>query len=259
MGQIKNGIIHAHTSNSVKDSTLSPSELVKRASELGAPAVVLSDHGVLTGVYEFMRAAKTTGIKGIPCMNIAILQECFGPGTTGYGHVISTSACVGGVLSRVLMSDRDLERDLETLREKQKSYHNPKDPEYLQMKRSLNDIGLDIDGLCEQRDGLKKLADRKFAAKERALSNLSGDALAEAQQKLTEEKAETERAAMFLATIKTTIVTKRKAETALRQQCVALEKSHPQWYESNTVLNLANFSWTYRGIKFRFFRTPTRI
>lgn len=293
MGQIKYGIIHAHTSNSVKDSVLSPADLVKRASELGAPAVVLSDHGVLTGVYEFMRAAKANGIKGIPgveayiqeddttayrrshllliptnytgyqaisqavtrsntrlfkgipCMNTAILQECFGSGHAGHGHVIATSACVGGILSRVLLSDRDLERDLETLREKQNSYHNPKDPEYLQMKRFLSDIGLEIDGLCEKRDSLKKLADRKFTAKERALSNLGGEALAKAQQKLTEEKAETERAAAALSTIKTTIVSKRKEETAIRQQCAAFEKSHPQWYE--TCDKIARIEATQKG------------
>ena len=162
MGQIKHGIIHTHTSNSVKDSVLSPTELVTRAAELGAPAAVLSDHGTLTGVFEFMRAAKTAGIKGIPgveayiqeddttvfkrshmmlipvdhtgyraiskavtrsntrmfneipCMNLAILRECFGPGTVGHGHVISTSACMGGILSRILLSDRDLEKDLES-------------------------------------------------------------------------------------------------------------------------------------------------
>jgi len=279
MGQIKHGIIHAHTSNSVKDSTLSPTELVKRASELGAPAVVLSDHGVLTGVYEFMRAAKTYGIKGIPgveaymqesdaalyknshllliptdyigyqaisravtrsnsrlfksvlCMSMAILREFFGPNTGGHGHVIATSACMSGILSRILLSDRDMEKDLEKLHDKQCSYHNPKDPRYLQMKRTLYDIEKEITGLMAKRDELTKLANRKFATKERTLFKLSGDELAEAQSILNQDKTETERAATTLISIKTAIVNKRKEETALRQQCAALEKSHPQWYE----------------------------
>lgn len=72
--KIKYGVIHCHTENSLKDSTLTPDRLCERAAELGAPAVVLSDHGVLTGVYEFMSAAKKYGIKGIPGVE-AYLQE----------------------------------------------------------------------------------------------------------------------------------------------------------------------------------------
>lgn len=55
--KIKNGLIHCHTEYSIKDSALSPKELLKTAAEYGAPAVVLTDHGVLSGVFEFMNAA----------------------------------------------------------------------------------------------------------------------------------------------------------------------------------------------------------
>ncbi|MDR0286413.1 MAG: PHP domain-containing protein, partial [Clostridiales bacterium] len=206
MGLIKYGIIHTHTSNSVKDSVLSPTELVKRASELGAPAVVLSDHGILTGVFEFMRAAKAAGIKGIPgveayiqedettefkrshlllipidytgyqaisqavtrsntrlfggtpCMNMAMLLEYFGPGASGHGHVIASTACIGGILSKVLLLDRELEKDLVMLRGNLKKYNNPKDPEYLKMKQSLALAGQEINELMQQRDSLIKIA-----------------------------------------------------------------------------------------------------
>lgn len=56
--KIKYGLIHCHTENSLKDSTLTPTNLVKRAHELGAPAVTLTDHGTLTGIYEFLRAGE---------------------------------------------------------------------------------------------------------------------------------------------------------------------------------------------------------
>lgn len=61
--KIKYGLIHCHTENSLKDSTLSPTNLVKRAYELGAPAVTLTDHGTLTGIYEFLRAGEDINSK----------------------------------------------------------------------------------------------------------------------------------------------------------------------------------------------------
>ena len=280
MGNIKHGIIHTHTDNSVKDSVMSPTQLVEKASELGAPAIVLSDHGVLTGVFEFMRASKKYGIKGIPgveayyqednttifkrshilliptdyvgykaiskavtisntrlfngipCMNMDILQQCFGVDTCGHNHVIVTSACVGGILSKILLSDIDLEKDIVKLREKLSRYNNPKDPQYLKMKEDQNIIASEIVKLMTERDSLAKLASRKFAAKERALNNLEGTELDTATKKLTEEKMETDKAKSTLVKIKSSIVSKRQAETSLRQKCAIHAKTHPRWYDT---------------------------
>ena len=55
---IKNGIIHVHSENSLKDSALKVETLCERAFELGAPAITLTDHGTLTGAEEFMSAIK---------------------------------------------------------------------------------------------------------------------------------------------------------------------------------------------------------
>lgn len=64
--KILHGLLHCHSENSMKDSPMSVDELCKRASELGPPAAALTDHGVLSGVFELVKAAKTYGIKPIP-------------------------------------------------------------------------------------------------------------------------------------------------------------------------------------------------
>ena len=64
--QIKNGIIHIHSEHSLKDSAAKLDAICKRASELGAPAIALTDHGTLTGTYDFVEAAKKYNIKPIP-------------------------------------------------------------------------------------------------------------------------------------------------------------------------------------------------
>lgn len=62
--KIKSGIIHCHTHYSVKDSAMSVDELLGRAVELEAPAVVLTDHGVLSGTYPLFAAAKKVKEQG---------------------------------------------------------------------------------------------------------------------------------------------------------------------------------------------------
>ena len=47
---VKYGFLHCHTQNSVKDSVMTVERLCERAKEMGAPAVALTDHGVLTGI-----------------------------------------------------------------------------------------------------------------------------------------------------------------------------------------------------------------
>ena len=154
MSTIKYGLIHCHSENSMKDSTLSVASLVKQAKKMGAPAVTLTDHGVVTGIFEFVRTAQEEGIKAIPgveaykreegdidnahqillakdyvgwqaisravtasnanlhgdtpCMTMDILKNCFGPDAPGHGHVISTSACVGGILAKILRKNDSL-------------------------------------------------------------------------------------------------------------------------------------------------------
>jgi DNA polymerase-3 subunit alpha len=54
---------HIHSSYSLLDGVSSPSENVKRAVELGMPAVAISDHGTVAGIFELYTAAEKAKIK----------------------------------------------------------------------------------------------------------------------------------------------------------------------------------------------------
>ena len=62
---VKYGFLHCHTQNSVKDSVMTVERLCERAKEMGAPAVALTDHGVLTGIPSFIKAAAKYEVKPI--------------------------------------------------------------------------------------------------------------------------------------------------------------------------------------------------
>lgn len=286
MEQIKYGIIHAHTEHSLKDSVLSPQTLCKRAAELGAPAVVLTDHGVLTGVFEFMKAAAANGIKGIPgveayvqednsltkrehlllipknllgyqaiskavtmsntrihdkhpCVNIDILEQCFGVGSKGHGNVISTSACVGGILSKVLLKNRSLEAEAEKIRNKMKKCNSPEDPAYIANKKECDRLICEIKDTMTKRDALVKIASRKFKQKERSLNALPvGSAeYAEFKAKLDAEKSETENAAKELLAIKKRIAELNNLKKIVHAQCSEAEKTHSRWKINREALD----------------------
>lgn len=57
--------LHVHSRYSLLDGLSDVKDLVKKAKELGMPAVALTDHGVLFGLVSFYRAAKEEGIQPI--------------------------------------------------------------------------------------------------------------------------------------------------------------------------------------------------
>jgi DNA polymerase III subunit alpha len=57
--------LHLHTEYSLLDGAVRIPKLMKRAKELGMPAVAMTDHGNLYGAVDFYKEAKKVGIKGI--------------------------------------------------------------------------------------------------------------------------------------------------------------------------------------------------
>ena len=57
--------LHVHSEYSLLDGLSRIPQLVKRAKELGMPAVALTDHGAMFGAIDFYRAAKAVGVKPI--------------------------------------------------------------------------------------------------------------------------------------------------------------------------------------------------
>lgn len=56
--------LHAHTHFS--DGSLSPTELVRLAKEVGLGAIALTDHNTIAGIPELLRAAEEYGIRAVP-------------------------------------------------------------------------------------------------------------------------------------------------------------------------------------------------
>lgn len=66
--------LHAHSEYSLLDGSIKVGDLVRRAKDLGMPAVALTDHGNMHGAIHFYRAAKKAGIRPVIGMEAYITR-----------------------------------------------------------------------------------------------------------------------------------------------------------------------------------------
>src|SRR3954471_24662575 len=57
--------LHNHTQYSLLDGLTKIPALINRVQELGMDSVAITDHGTMSGVVEFYKQAKTSGVKPI--------------------------------------------------------------------------------------------------------------------------------------------------------------------------------------------------
>lgn len=216
MSEIKYGLLHCHTDNSIRDSVMSVSTLVNRAKELGAPAVALTDHGSMTGYVQFMKECKEGNIKPIlgveayveeekegrkhlilmakdyagfqalikavsesntrivkigtftfPRMNKAILEKYFGPGSSGHGHVIATSACISGVLSSVVLANSSITETVDAIKKQRDEHESPHSAGYQKNVMDCERLKKEQKELSVKLAELKKESSRSLMSMER--------------------------------------------------------------------------------------------
>src|SRR5436190_18326863 len=77
--------LHCHTHYSLLDGASKVPALVKRAKDLGMPALAVTDHGNLYGAVEFLREAKAVDLKPIVGLVAYVAPRHRSERTTGGG------------------------------------------------------------------------------------------------------------------------------------------------------------------------------
>ena len=60
-----------HTHSTYSDGTCSPAEIIMEAEKLGLSAVALTDHNTVSGIPDFLEAARTSSVEAIPGVEIS--------------------------------------------------------------------------------------------------------------------------------------------------------------------------------------------
>lgn len=67
--------LHAHSQFSILQSTIDVKSLVRKAAELGMPAVAMTDYGNMMGVFNFVKECEMNDIKGIVGCEFFVAEE----------------------------------------------------------------------------------------------------------------------------------------------------------------------------------------
>lgn len=275
------GSIHFHSENSRYDSAMKVKTLCEKAKEKGYDAITLTDHGTLTGIDDFIIAAREVGIKpipgveaymqeddenykrlhliliakddlgyqgigkavtrsnrridskGFPRMNKEILTDLFSPGKKYHGHVIATSACIGGILGGILLNPLDILKETKKLEKDLNKYENPESPTYKKNIENLEKEEILRKDLVELRDNYTALSKKPYKKKEKDLEKLKKTATEkeyqEAYQKLENEKSESKEAAEKLDDIRARISIIGKRITQIKEQIKKQEESQAKY------------------------------
>ena len=270
--------IHIHSGNSRYDSTMSVKVLCKKAKELEYDSIALTDHGVLTGIDDFVSAAKEVGIKpipgvevymqeddsiygrfhlvllavddfgyqgiakivsesnkridtaGFPRVNKEILEKYCANESPYHGHIIATSACIGGVLAGILKSPQEFDRMIEKLKKKQSNYEDPSSKSHIKNRKALDEKKAELADLQKKRDELNKLSKKPYKQKEKMVEKLKGtESYEEELSKLTAEKAESEAAVDKLNDVRIAIAVTKKDISGINGRIKASEESHAKF------------------------------
>lgn len=77
--------IDLHTHSTASDGTMTPTELVRHAKEVGLDAIALTDHDTFSGVQEAMEAGKQYDVEVIPGCELALES----PDGAGWMHMVA--------------------------------------------------------------------------------------------------------------------------------------------------------------------------
>jgi predicted metal-dependent phosphoesterase TrpH len=78
-------MVDLQTHSTYSDGSLTPTELVKEASQKGIYAIALTDHDTIEGLPEFLEAGKVYGVKTVPGVEISVEAEM---PPTGHLHLL---------------------------------------------------------------------------------------------------------------------------------------------------------------------------
>ena len=68
-------LIDLHIHSTASDGSLTPTEVVNRANDLGLTAMALTDHDTVTGIDEALEAAKDLDMEVIPGIEVSCIYK----------------------------------------------------------------------------------------------------------------------------------------------------------------------------------------
>lgn len=173
-----------------------------------------------------------------PRVDTHLLMKYAGPGTSGHGHIIASSACMQGVLCMVLRENDYINKQLAGAKTKINMLTSPNDKKYKNNVSLFDSLSNEIIALKTERTEAQKLAKKPFKAKEKGVeSHKDSPEYAELRRALDEEIQASKDAADDVVRLKSEIAKKEAQLKVLRQKIKDAEEDHEKWSELNALIS----------------------
>lgn len=142
----------------------------KRLHLILIPRDYIGYQAIMKAIAEANKRLQKTGVLIFPEMNKEILERNFGIGSKGYGHVIATSACIGGVIAGLSYRAIDAKENYEKIKNKLSEINLISD----EIKANQENLLIDKKKLSEVKQDPEALKQLNFAikAKSKKISEL---------------------------------------------------------------------------------------
>lgn len=146
---------------------------------------------------------KNVDEKGYPVGTEEMLMKHFGPGTEGHGHIICSTACIGGVLAIPLSYNDKLEKEIKKIERRIETSRSKLPDELTAAIQQRQVYDEQIAAVTDQIEDLKPKATKTFAATKRMIKKEKDEKVRETlQQAMDLEIYETEKAKADTAALK---------------------------------------------------------
>ena len=154
-----------------------------------------------------------------PCMNKEILKQ-----NIKKGHVIGLSACMNGVLAKIILQNKYYQDSIDKLQKRADKISGKYDS-FLKYKKELDELEARKSSLTEEKKTCQALSKKSLLKEERALKKLEGEELINAEKELENKRQEKENATNRLVTLQEELNDVMKAVSFVKAQVKANESS----------------------------------
>ena len=170
--------------------------------------------------------SEASGEDGFSHMDDRLLQKYFGSGAPGHGHVIATSACVGGVICRELDENAETRKQEESIRKKiARNNAKADNDEYKRLTAERDMLLEEVEAAEAEKKEVSKKTSRKFIAQRKKIINKAEEGEKEALLKeLEEDIKKVEAAEGQLEAVKEVLNGKRRQLRTVNSKLNAIRK-----------------------------------
>ena len=157
------------------------------------------------------------------------------------GDIFALSACMQGVIAAIFLANKTVEEKIASLQSKQSGFVSPDSEDVVNADNAVDIASAEVDALIIKRDNTKRLAEMKYAKRDKAISKAvaSGKDMSKELEELEADKKSSAVAIKELPNVKSELeAAKKRLSAAHKKQKEIYEKVDKFLFLENKIISL---------------------